>query len=98
MEKLIFPEFSPQIDLLDDRLSNLTAQVKHMLVTCKVPIDQLEIEAKLGQINFHSNQALPNEIIRFFQTKPTWDILPPQKLLGKAFYEFKSGLFYPKPG
>jgi hypothetical protein len=55
LDKLIFPEFSPQIDLSDDRLSNLTAQVKHMILSCRVPIDQLEIEAKLGQINFHNN-------------------------------------------
>lgn len=51
-EKLIFPELSPPIDLSDDRLSALTAQIKRVIENCKIPIEQLEIEAKLGQILF----------------------------------------------
>ena len=97
-EKLIFPEYTPVLDKSDDRVAAITAIFRHQIQQIKVPIDQMEIEAKLGQLTFKgSHGVLPSELTKFIQNKPTWDILPSQKLFGsRAFYEFESGLFCSK--
>jgi hypothetical protein len=87
---LIFPQFSPAIDINDDRLHQIADHMFELMKKSKVSVKLLEFEAKIGRIEFRNSNV---EWIKQLAQKPTWDILmPSNSLKPHGGYTFAPGL------